>query len=312
MRAAVLVVLVGCGGGGTSSDVDAGGTTIDGKGSSSVDASGGGASVSCEGKAAQPLDATWNLTVGSTGRKALVHVPASYNPQTPTPVVVDLHGRTGWASQQAGLSHSKAKSDAEGFIVIYPESATSPTAWNAGGGCCDPAAANQVDDTGFIAALLDEAVARLCVDPDRVYAMGLSNGGYLAYRLACELGDRFAAIGSVAGLLSLQSCAPTRAMPVFQVHGTQDSIVSYDWVDETVNYWKVTNGCSTISTTYQQGDATCVTHSGCTGGADVVLCTIQGGGHQWPGGEALPFLGTKSDDLIATDRIWDFFVAHPR
>lgn len=95
------------------------------------------------------------------------------------------------------------------------------------------------------------------------------------------------------------------------VNGTDDTLSTYQYVDEAVDYWKTKNGCTTTATTYSQGDATCVTHGGCTGGADVVLCTIQGGGHQWPGGDTLPFLGKKSDNLDATDALWTFFVAHP-
>jgi polyhydroxybutyrate depolymerase len=267
--------------------------------------------TTCSGSA-QPLDADWMIDVGGTQRLAHVHVPASYDPTKPTPVVIDLHGRTSNGTQQAWLSHMVTKSDAAGFIVVHPESSTSPTSWNSGAGCCDPAYSNHVDDVGFMNNLLDQLEAKLCVDADRVYTTGLSNGGYLSHTLACDLSDRIAAIGSVAGLLQVDQCNATRAMPVFDVHGDNDPIVSYSWVPQTIDFWTQHNGCTTMTTTYQNGNATCVTHGGCTSGADVVLCTIAGGGHQWPGGEALPFLGLKSDDLNATDAQWEFFVAHPR
>jgi polyhydroxybutyrate depolymerase len=305
-----LLVLIACGSSNQAKDERDASITGDGRGS--ADTTDGSVSVTCASKQAQPLDATWSLTIGTLPRSAKVHVPASYDPTQRTALVINLHGRTSNASQQAWLSHAIAKSDAEGFVVIHPEAWGSPTSWNAGGGCCDPAAANNIDDAGFIRALLDEAESKLCIDDSRVYVMGLSNGGYLAHRIACELTDRIAAIGAVAGLLQLPSCAPTRPMPVFLVHGTSDALVSYDWVDETVDYWRVKNQCTTMATTYHNGAATCVTHGGCSGGGDVVLCTIADGGHQWPGGEAVPFLGTKSDDLIATDALWNFFVAHPR
>jgi poly(3-hydroxybutyrate) depolymerase len=105
------------------------------------------ASVSCDGKTAQPLDATW--TIGN--RTAKVHVPSSYDPSKATPIVIDVHGRTQNAAGEMALDHSIAKSDAEGFIAIYPESATSPTSWNSGT-CCDPASTNNLDDTGFLSA----------------------------------------------------------------------------------------------------------------------------------------------------------------
>ncbi|HEY5948275.1 MAG TPA: PHB depolymerase family esterase [Kofleriaceae bacterium] len=268
-------------------------------------------SATCESKTAQPLDATWTVMVGSAMRTAKVHVPASYDPSKRTPIVFDIHGRTQNASGEMTLTHSIAKSDAEGFIAIYPESATSPTSWNSGT-CCEPATTNNLDDTGFFAKLLDEAQARLCVDTARVYMMGMSNGAYESHRLGCELADRIAAIGPVAGLLLFQGCSPTKPMPVMMVNGTADSLSQYQYVAQGVSFWKAKNGCTTMATTFTNGDASCVTYGGCTGNSDVVLCTIQDGGHQWPGGEALPFLGTKSDNLIATDALWDFFVAHPR
>lgn len=308
--ASMVLVMAACGGGGSSGDDPP-------HGAPGVDAGpGADAAVvtveSCDGRTTQPVDSVWTIAVGGVQRSARVHVPASYDPAARTPVVINLHGRTGWAQQQANLSRAIAKSDAEGFIAIHPEATGSPTAWNAGGGCCDPAYSNNVDDSGFIAALIDEAAARLCVDADRVYVMGLSNGGYLAHRLACEHADKIAAIGPVAGVISMPTCNPVRPMPMLIVHGTADSIVQYSWEAQTVNYWKVTNGCTTETVTYSNGAASCVTHGGCTDGADVVLCTLDGVGHQWPGGESLPFLGPNSNDLVATDAIWDFFVAHPR
>ena len=261
----------------------------------------------CEGKTSQPLDATWMIG----NRVARVHVPASYNPQQKTPLVFDVHGRTQNAAGEMALTHAKSKADAEGFIAIFPESATSPTSWNSGT-CCDPASTNGLDDTAYFKALLAEAESRLCVDPARVYMMGMSNGAYESHRLGCEMTDKLAAIGPVAGLLLFQGCAPTRPLPVMMVNGTADTLSQYQYVASGVDFWVGKNGCTTTTTSYQNGDATCVTHGGCTDGADVVLCTIQDGGHQWPGGDTLPFLGKKSDDMSATDRLWDFFVAHPK
>jgi polyhydroxybutyrate depolymerase len=268
--------------------------------------------TSCVGKMTQPADSTWTLMVGSLSRTANVHVPAGYDPQTPTPVVIDMHGRLGNATDEPPLSLSTPKADAEGFIVVYPQAWGSPTSWNAGG-CCDPANTNNIDDVGFIHALIDELDAKLCVDDRRVYAMGMSNGGYLSQRLACELADRVAAIGPVAGTLAVQTCNPARPVPVFEVHGDQDPLVPYMYAQQSVTYWAAKYHCGSMMTTYQNGAATCVTHSGCDAGADVVLCTLTGGGHQWPGGGVtLPLLGNKIDDLHATDAIWDFFAAHPR
>jgi polyhydroxybutyrate depolymerase len=260
----------------------------------------------------QAGDSSWNLMVGTLMRTTKVHVPASYDPTKPTPLVINIHGRTVDADSQMLTSHAIAKSDAAGFIVLHPEAWGSPTSWNAGDGCCDPAYSSHIDDSGFISKLIDEAKAKLCIDENRVYVMGLSNGGYLSHRLACEHADQIAAIGPVAGVLQLQSCSPSRPMPVWIAHGTADPLVAYDWGAQSAAAWRTKNGCTTQSTTYTHGDTSCVTYGGCTGNADVVMCTVQDGGHQWPGGEALPFLGKKSDDIIATDAIWEFFVSHPR
>jgi polyhydroxybutyrate depolymerase len=142
--------------------------------------------------------------------------------------------------------------------------------------------------------------------------MGLSNGGYMSHRAGCQLADRVAAIAPVAANNVYASCAPSRPMPVWLAHGTSDPLVSYSWIDETVDFWAAKNKCTTTTTTFTNGDTSCVKRGGCEGGADVVLCTVTEGGHQWPGGDALPFMGKKTDAIIATDAIWDFFVAHPR
>lgn len=258
------------------------------------------------------MDSSWNVMAGNLMRTTKVHVPASYDPMKKTPLVINLHGRTGNADSQVLVSHAIAKSNAAGFVVLHPEAWGSPTSWNAGGGCCDPAYSNNIDDSGFVAKLIEEANNRLCLDEDRVYVMGLSNGGYLSHRIACEHADKVAAIGPVAGVLQLPNCNPSRPVPVWMAHGTADPIVDYSWGAQSASAWKAKNKCTTSSTTYSHGDTTCVTYGGCMGGADVVMCTVQDGGHQWPGGEALPFMGKKSDDIIATDAIWEFFVSHPR
>jgi polyhydroxybutyrate depolymerase len=308
MRIVLVMFVVACSSPGQDTGVDAS-AGDSGSGASMIDAA--VQTATCEGRTAQPLDASWTLTVGGMQRTARVHVPASYDPTKPTPLVINVHGLTSYADQQAQLSHAIAKSDAAGFIVIHPEGTGTPRSWNAGA-CCAPASTEGVDDLGFTSALVDEAAARLCVDPARIYLMGLSNGGHMAYAAACRLADTFAAVASVAGTLQESPCEPSRPVPLLQVHGNADLIVGYAGGESSVATWKAKNGCTSSATTYDHGAASCVTHTGCTAGADVVFCSIAGGGHQWPGGDALPFLGTKSDDLIATDAIWDFFVAHPK
>lgn len=273
--------------------------------------------VTCTGKAAQPRDATW--TVG--GRGVRVHVPASYDPSRGAPVVLNLHGYAGDGQEQARVSKMNARADAAGFVAVYPNGHHVPRGWN-GGVCCGGAATSGTDDSAWISGLIDDLSEELCVDPDRVYATGLSNGAFMAHRLGCELADRIAAIGAVAGVVGISACNPSRPVPVFHVHGTSDRVIPYggggvngnESVATTIDRWRTRNGCTGAPvTTYAQGDATCVTHGGCTGGADVTLCTIDQGGHQWPGGESIGALsGKKSDDLDATGAMWAFFAAHPR
>lgn len=267
--------------------------------------------ASCAGKTIQPLDSTWTVMVGGVSRTANVHVPASYDPSRATPVVLNIHGRTGSATGMATLTKAIAKSDAEGFILVHPQSATSPTAWSSGT-CCEPAISQNVDEIGFFTMLLDELESKLCVDTDRVFSMGMSNGGYMSHTLACKMADRIAAIGPVSALLLQSPCNPSRPVPVMMINGTADTLSQYQFVGQGVTFWANKNQCTSEAQTFQNGDTTCVTRTGCAGGADVTLCTVTDGGHQWPGGDAIPFLGKKTDAIVATDAVWDFFVAHPR
>jgi polyhydroxybutyrate depolymerase len=317
MRHALVVVLVllpACGGGASGDDVPDAAGTIDAAGSD------GPPAVTCEDRDPQPLDDVWTLSVGGVDRTIRVHVPASYDPTRATPVVLGFHGYTLSGAAQASASHMIAKADLEGFIAVHADGTGGLRGWNAGD-CCGTAASSGIDDVGFVGALLDELEARLCVDADRIYSTGFSNGGFLSHRLACEMADRIAAIAPVSGVMGVDVCNPARPVPVFEVHGTSDSIVPYNGggisgfrsVAETVADWADRNGCPAGAPveTFAMGDATCEAHRGCGEGSEVSLCTIDGGGHQWPGGDPFPGGGHTSTDLIATDAIWTFFVAHP-
>jgi polyhydroxybutyrate depolymerase len=262
-----------------------------------------------------PGDYDLTITSGGRERTAHVHVPASYDPKKPTPVLLNFHGRLSNPSQQELVSKTTPKADAAGFVVVYP--AGVGQTWNAGL-CCGEAQSENVDDVGFTRALLDELGAKLCVDGKRVFATGLSNGGFMSNRLACELSDRIAAIGPVAGQLMMTTCTPKRAVPVMYFHGDADTIVAYDGkygmpsAEESAKAWATRNACdATPKQTYAKGDTTCMTYSGCKDSADVTLCTISGGGHTWPGGTPIPGLGKTSTDIDATSEMWTFFAAHP-
>jgi polyhydroxybutyrate depolymerase len=277
---------------------------------------------SCSNKTAQPLDGDWTLMVGGVARVAHVHVPASYDPSAPTAFVINLHGYTSNGMQQDFLSKMTAKADVAGFVVAHPDGTGSPTGWNAGT-CCGQAAMNHVDDIGFMRALVDEADARLCLDTRRVYATGMSNGGFLSQRIACEMADRVAAVAPVAGVLGIPaaSCMPARPISVLEFHGNADPVVPYGgdamngWpsVMETFTGWAARDRCTDAAPaeTYNMGDAKCDTYSRCAAGVAVTLCTIDMGGHTWPGGTPIPFVGNTSTSISATDAMWTFFQQHP-
>ncbi len=273
----------------------------------------------CTGLAPQEADRLWTLSVGDRDRSFWVHVPSSYDPERPTPVVLDFHGYSSNATQQALWSGMNTASDADGFIAVHPEGIGVTPSWNAGA-CCGEAAAQGVDDVAFVSALIDAVAGELCVDPSRVYATGMSNGGFLSHRLGCELSDRIAAIAPVAGVLGDPTCAPARPVPVMEFHGTLDTVVpfagdaaaGFPSVEDTIDGWARRDGCrGDPETVFEQGDTQCNAWTDCDGGAEVVLCVIDGGGHTWPGGVPVPALGHTSTDISATDAAWEFFMRHP-
>jgi polyhydroxybutyrate depolymerase len=287
-------------------------------------------------------DATRTFASGGIGRTYRLHVPPAYAPGQLTPLVFSFHGGTSNATQQAFITQMHAKADSAGFLLIEAEGYGGPfnlPTWNAGN-CCGPAMTADIDDVAFVDAMIDHLGADACVDARRVFSTGYSNGAMLSYRLACELADRIAAIAPNAGgvgdvnqnvdpPVQVFTCAPSRPVPVFHMHGDADTCYRFEGgvgtgvsgtnfisIPTTIAGWVARNGCSsTTVTTYQNGGATCDTYQGCVEGADVTLCVLAGHGHAWPGGAAYGLEamcgGVMSSDLIANDALWDFFVAHP-
>lgn len=251
-------------------------------------------------------------------RSALVVAPSG-PATTPRPVVLNFHGYSNTVGQQQSFSGMNQHARDNDYIVVYPRGTGTIPSWNAGA-CCGNAASSNRDDVGFVSALIDEVGAVACVDLGRVYAVGYSNGGFLSHRLACELSDRIAGIASVAGMMGIDDCEPERPIPIFQFHGTSDAVVPYEGsftlgyrsVNETLEGWLDRYGCAeTEATTFlEQGDAKCVEWSECT--QPIRLCSVEGGGHTWPGGGVPLFGGKTSRDLDATTKIWEFFVATSR
>jgi polyhydroxybutyrate depolymerase len=273
----------------------------------------------CTGLAQLPVDSMRVIASGGRMRTFFVHVPTSHDPETPTPVVLSFHGFNSNATQQQLLARMNDKSDAAGFIAVHPEGTGVPQSWNAGA-CCGSAMQNDVDDVQFVADLLDDLAAVACVDPERVFSTGMSNGGFLSHRLGCELSDRIAAIAPVAGMNGVAECSPPRAVPVIDFHGTADMIVLYDgggagnWLSAraTIAGWADHNGCADeLAVQFNEGDSRCEHAVECPADGTAILCTVQDGGHTWPGGLPLPVLGKTTTDLSATDAMWDFFVTNP-
>lgn len=277
---------------------------------------------------------TRSLTVGGRTRSYVVHVPPELDPQKPAPVVLALHGATMTGPLMAWFSGLNAKADEAGFIVVYPNGTgrRSSYFWNAGH-CCGAAAQNNVDDVAFIRALLDDLGQAHRIDPKRVFATGMSNGAMMAYRLASELSDRIAAVAPVAGTMACSDCRTTRSVPVLHIHGTEDEFVPFGGgkgaksisgvphrsVADTIAAWVNANGCRPEPAAVEElpdraGDRMKVTRTAYRGdaaGAEVVLITVAGGGHTWPGRPGSAALGRSTRNVSANDIIWEFFERHP-
>jgi polyhydroxybutyrate depolymerase len=274
------------------------------------------------------------LSWGGVERRFLVHLPLGYDPTHPHPVVLVFHGGLGTGEQVEESSGFSSIADRESFIAVYPNGID--RTWN-GGNCCGSAQEQDVDDVGFVVAVLDQLEAELCIDTARVYATGISNGAILSQRLACELSDRIAAIGPIAGTLNVDECTPTRPVPLMEIHGTDDKHVpweggigcgltgvSFASVPSTIQGWRERNGCVSGPTALyvQEGDGRCEVQGACAENASVVLCTIEGGGHSWPGGTSSPQVpqlqacvqageGGQSTTFHASEQLWSFFRSHP-
>jgi polyhydroxybutyrate depolymerase len=278
-------------------------------------------------KTLTPGDYTQTMMFGGVQRTYVLHIPAAV-PNRGIPVVFYIHGGGG-TPQAAYLDHVDQTSDKFGFIMVAP--AGLKKAWNGGtwitGSCCGNA-----DDVGFISKIIDELLQSYPIDSNRIYAMGISNGGLMTNRLACDLSSRIAAIATVAPAGIEESCSPERSVPVMDIHGTGDRCnpyyggtppfsycadVAYTRMTprQVVNSWSAIDGCTwhNPQIVYQNGDATCVSTKNCDGSGEMEFCKVIGMGHTWPsGGQYLPAsdVGSVSYD-ISTDQIWNFFNQHP-
>jgi polyhydroxybutyrate depolymerase len=253
-------------------------------------------------------------------RRYLLYVPESYNPSVPTPLVITIHGFAQWPANQAAVSRWNELADQHGFIVVYPAGTSFPMRWRTWD------ANSATKDVTYISDLIEKLSSEYNIDPARIYANGISNGGGMSFVLSCKLSERIAAFGSVAGAYSFawEECNPSRTLPAIIFHGTADPIVPYqgglagpsgvpfpaipDWVGELARR----HGCDEVPQALPvSGDVSGVKYTNCDG--DLNFYTIAGGGHSWPGGGYLPRLivGEITQDIDASRTMWEFFQQHP-
>ncbi len=254
-------------------------------------------------------------------RSYLLHLPAEYNDQDTLPLVIALHGGGGNAWTIRHKSQLDPKADTENFIVVYPEGIkggiSNIRTWNAGW-CCGYASNAQIDDVGFIDTLIQILSQNYPVDRSRIFVTGMSNGGFMAYRLACELSSKIAAIAPVACSMSINNCSPEYPVSIIHFHSYQDANIPYNGgignglshhynppLDSVFNAWAVHDSCVTFNdTVVNNSEYTLVKWNGCHCKTEIHYYITQDGGHAWPGNGGPEY-------IHATDLMWDFFKSHP-
>ena len=290
--------------------------------------------LACARSGAAPApsaDATRTLMFGGIQRSYILHIPPSYDGSHTLPLVLDFHGGGGNAQSQRRTSGFESLADGKGFIVVYPDGTgrlgDKILTWN-GGTCCGYAVAKDMDDVGFIRALIADLQTVAKVDTKRIYATGLSNGGIFSYRLACDAADLIAAIGPVAGTLNSSPCNPKEPVSVIHFHGTADEHLPYDGgvgdkslagvdfasVKDSIDSWVRFDQCPALPQTESFADIRHDIYSNCANGTAIELYTVVGGKHAWPGsdGPAWPGGDQPTQTISAAELIWDFFAAHPK
>jgi polyhydroxybutyrate depolymerase len=260
-------------------------------------------------------------------RSFRLYRPASVASGKPAPLVVVLHGGFGSAGQAEQSYGWDDLADRHGFLVAYPDGVG--RSWNAGW-CCGAAHTHEVDDVGFVEGLVAELSAGDGVDPRRVFAAGVSNGGMLAYRIACESPGLLAAIGVVAATM-VCDCLQPGPVSLLHIHGLEDRSVPFRGgvaleagrrrlppsVPSVVQFWRVGGGCGPPTVT-EAGQVRRESAVG-PGGIEVCLISLAGVGHVWPGSRppspavsAMLGLDPPSNVIDATEELWSFFADHPR
>ena len=272
-----------------------------------------------------PGDHRRTLSFAGETRIYDVHIPPGYDQSTPVPLVLDFHGWQLNGTIQAGVSGWRSLADSEGFIVAHPlglfgrpEAPEVDTSWagpsfNGGPLCCGAAFVTGTDDVGFARAIVQAVSAEANIDRARVYATGLSNGGYMSHRLACEAADVFAAVAPVAariGLVPTTLCQPSRPIALIEFAGLHDPDVPYEGVSlqpsaaQSLAYWRDQDGCGSgpPDERVDLGTSYCETYRNCNAGVQVELCSIEASQVSWLAGHLLYL----NPDLYIARTAWEF------
>jgi polyhydroxybutyrate depolymerase len=266
---------------------------------------------------------TVTLTSSGEDRSYQLYVPSKYDHLKPLPLVISLHGYSSNPSDMIYTTRWNDLADSEGFIAVYPLAHGSPTYWRTTGTTYASESAEM--DVQFISDIITQLESKYTIDASRIYINGISNGGGMTIVLACHLADRLAAVGSVAGAYSYPTdlCNPSRPIPVIAFHGSADPTIPFDGgyafgfnypsVPNFIKNWADRNQCTETTAVPQEGEISSVGYTHCAQNADVVLYTIIGGGHTWPGDTpaATPTWGYTTQQIDATRLMWQFFKDHP-
>ena len=254
-------------------------------------------------------------------RDYILYIPAIYDGSADFPLVLNFHGFGSNANEQMFYGDFRDIADTEGFLLVHPQgtSLNGSQYWNVGS---PGSSGSTIDDVGFTEALIDELANLYTINLDRVYATGMSNGGFMSFLLACQLSEKIAAIASVTGSMTLDTydnCNAQHPTPILQIHGTSDNIVPYNGntgslsIDDVISYWVNYNNCDTnpTITTFPDldpSDGSIVEHIVYTGGDNASTTEhmkVIGGGHTWPG--SVFILPGTNQDINASNEIWEFF-----
>lgn len=290
------------------------------------------ANIQATEKITKAGDYTLHIKHGDHTRMYKIHVPKSYKTETATAVLFAFHGGGGDMNHQANdsLYNQISKSNQEGYIVVFPNG-YSPyksgklATWNAGK-CCGDARDLKIDDVGFVKEIIKNLEHQLNIDKSKIFASGMSNGGMMSYRLACEMSDVFKGIAAVAGTDNTIDCSPKNPISILHIHAKDDThvlfnggagkkafkdlskVTDFNSVPNTMKKWVKHNACDAKpKRVLEKEGAYCDLYSKCKNGVEVQLCVTDTGGHSWPGGKKPRSDEKPSYAISANDVIWDFF-----